>query len=539
MAYSEIKDADAEQSALAGRAASKLKQIDIHKLDAEISVFEAFLRSLRLLRAFVGSLTGSTIIIVVMLPTIPIIYAVIPAGEKISETTFAIIVVVALPLFTGLLLAILHLYFYLFRRVAAGSVRAIRLALVIGFFMAVMQAVMLMRSAVDLWLSPSASILVDEWSPRPVLSLILIFRIVPVYVSYLFVVGLIRVLGKRKSDYFSVLVDQSFGSRFWPGFRSFVSDFWRVMGIPVPPVTTRLKKRVTVAAVCAFALEGMSISWYVNQSKDIADVRQELLKGQISEISMFFGFLALFAICAAAIWASFAISRKLRRYARHHSLHSAEVTRLIDQRKPVLFLRCFADDQVSLEEARMPWLTRFFDPGVVAGTLEEILLWEFSYLGPAVAVGRPDEELPPLGAARRYCAGTEWHDVVSTLMDESSLIIVGMGRSRGLAWEIDQIFRKDLLEKTVFVMPPGGVRDRPLLEQMLQQLGVEHPPRLAPAQGVLTLSFPEPDRGLLLTSSSARLSESQYRLALRATRLSSPISMSRGKTEFSSNGSCA
>jgi predicted dinucleotide-binding enzyme len=55
-------------------------------------------------------------------------------------------------------------------------------------------------------------------------------------------------------------------------------------------------------------------------------------------------------------------------------LLSADAAMLADPRKPVLFLRSFANDQISLSKAKMPWLLRFFDPGAVAGTLKELLV---------------------------------------------------------------------------------------------------------------------------------------------------------------------
>jgi hypothetical protein len=205
-----------------------------------------------------------------------------------------------------------------------------------------------------------------------------------------------------------------------------------------------------------------------------------------------------------------------------------EEARLADPRRPVLFLRSFGDDQVSLAQAKVPWLLRFSDALAIAGTLEELLLREFGYLGPVVAIGKPSDWLPPLGAAREYCQGEAWREVAGSLMDQASLIVVGVGHSEGLAWEIAALRDKGLLSKTVFVLPPASAANHAALGRLFGLLGAgESTPELVLAQAALALSFPTPDYGLLLVS--ARVSETEYELALRVPQLAD-LALSRRTT---------
>jgi hypothetical protein len=96
-----------------------------------------------------------------------------------------------------------------------------------------------------------------------------------------------------------------------------------------------------------------------------------------------------------------------------------------DHRPPILYLRPFTAD-------RRAWL--YDHEGQIARTLGK--------LGPVVAVGRPDEELPPTsGIAREYLADREWQDRVVDLIGRAQLIIIRTGASQGLTWELTQVVR--------------------------------------------------------------------------------------------------
>jgi hypothetical protein len=62
-------------------------------------------------------------------------------------------------------------------------------------------------------------------------------------------------------------------------------------------------------------------------------------------------------------------------------------------------------------------------------------------VGPVVAVGRPGDGVPRLGAARLYLADSEWQPAVSDLMGKANLVVLVAGPGGGLRWELTQCVR--------------------------------------------------------------------------------------------------
>jgi hypothetical protein len=90
-----------------------------------------------------------------------------------------------------------------------------------------------------------------------------------------------------------------------------------------------------------------------------------------------------------------------------------------DKRKPVMYLRSFQAD------------THSQDP---VGS-ERALAVAASWLGPVVAIGKPGEHFPPLGAARLYVDEAHWREVVTALIATSEFVILRIGRTDGFWWE--------------------------------------------------------------------------------------------------------
>ncbi|MEJ2455842.1 MAG: hypothetical protein P8103_17030 [Candidatus Thiodiazotropha sp.] len=110
---------------------------------------------------------------------------------------------------------------------------------------------------------------------------------------------------------------------------------------------------------------------------------------------------------------------------------------LNDTRAPVLYLRTFSDD-AKLADA--PELARI-NPLVVS-TREENLVEALQGIGPVIAVGRPGESLPPLGAERIYIDDNAWQQKVIDLMQNAGLVVLMLGKGGGLWWEIEQALRR-------------------------------------------------------------------------------------------------
>jgi hypothetical protein len=498
------------------KARPEFVNIDTVELDRLARACEAFLRSLRMLRAAVASMSETLSIWIIVLVFTVLFYYIRP---PLNSKWIAISPWLALAIF-GILVVfvfacVLYFYFYLLRSVAAGSLR-VTWFLVVSISLWLLLIGLFFAGHIFAFIHITPSVSPSYWLLRLFLSVLILYELAALYAMYVLLAGLVVLIRSRHSPFHRLLHDQKYDRKFWPGWAALLRSFWLVMGIPIPPRLIRMPKRVTFAAICAFFWEGGSLTWYFDQANHFEDAYLKYQQGQIAESAIFLGVIAQLA-APPLIWVGFALSRWLRRYARRRSLLSADAAMLADPRKPVLFLRSFADDQISLSKAKMPWLLRFFDPGAVAGSLEELLVWEYADIGPVIAIGRPSDDLPPLGAARQYCRGTEWQEVVGSLMQASALIVVGVGRSAGLAWEIATIRSENLLDKTVFVFSPDFAKDRSMLRDLFTQLGLSGDmPQFGSNRAVLSASFLVAERPLLFLSS--RITEIEYQVAIRATR---------------------
>jgi hypothetical protein len=145
------------------------------------------------------------------------------------------------------------------------------------------------------------------------------------------------------------------------------------------------------------------------------------------------------------------IARPFRR-ARRHSLQNVDETLKHDQRPPVLYLRSFLDDRLTMSARTANgrvWLERFSPH-----TFEEVVcdhLWRY---GPVVALGMPGDRLPPLGAVRNYFEGDAWRSGVVEPMRHASIIVLALGRTESLQWELERLAASNLLSRTIVAVPP-------------------------------------------------------------------------------------
>jgi hypothetical protein len=134
-----------------------------------------------------------------------------------------------------------------------------------------------------------------------------------------------------------------------------------------------------------------------------------------------------------------------------------------DSRPPVLYLRPFSEDgaigQVSPNAINRgfgekgAWrqiaiLIRFLD------TYEQYLGFAFRKIGPFVAIGNPTEGLPQLGAIRIYVGQDgDWQQMVSKLAGRASCVLLQIGHSDGLMWEVEYIVNHVRPEQLILCLP--------------------------------------------------------------------------------------
>jgi hypothetical protein len=161
----------------------------------------------------------------------------------------------------------------------------------------------------------------------------------------------------------------------------------------------------------------------------------------------------VFGVALAAFAVGYWMIRRGRR------LIATRAERLLgqDQRRPVLYLRSFSDEDRDrgpagalrslngreLASSTPAWGSREQD--ALSAVLGEV--------GPYVAIGKPREAVPELGAARMYLPDDEWQAKVQQLSGEARLVIVRVGQSEGLRWEIGELVRQDNPVKLLFLLP--------------------------------------------------------------------------------------
>lgn len=143
------------------------------------------------------------------------------------------------------------------------------------------------------------------------------------------------------------------------------------------------------------------------------------------------------ALAGAGYVLLYSVWRLWRRSQRQAAPTAAEAM-AADPRPPVLYLRSFADDGTQLLDAELGPIARRWVTLLALPTAEEQSTAALDAVGPVVAIGKPGEPLPELGAARLYVGDDRWQAEVLALLDRAALVVLRIGSSPGLLWEIEQ-----------------------------------------------------------------------------------------------------
>ncbi len=116
-------------------------------------------------------------------------------------------------------------------------------------------------------------------------------------------------------------------------------------------------------------------------------------------------------------------------------------------KRPVFYLRSFALDA---SIAKPTLLQKLFS----LPNDEQKVTAQLRKLGPVIAIGRPGEKLPALGAARFYASDDLWHAKVADVVNASQLVFWASGVTEGLRWEISHLIGTLPPEKLVLWAHP-------------------------------------------------------------------------------------
>lgn len=145
---------------------------------------------------------------------------------------------------------------------------------------------------------------------------------------------------------------------------------------------------------------------------------------------------------------------------------------LADDDLPVVYLRPFEIDGAKTSSWRHLESIGLFSP-----TDEAEIAGQLRRIGPVVAIGFPGEHIPrDIGAARVQCPHDEWQAFIQNWMKKARLIVLVVGKSDGVAWELETIRKNGFLRKTIVVLSDSV--DQP---QMLLQFVRDYVPEMAVA----------------------------------------------------------
>jgi hypothetical protein len=173
----------------------------------------------------------------------------------------------------------------------------------------------------------------------------------------------------------------------------------------------------------------------------------------------------------------------LMNWSRRRGAIAAAKRLSTDRRPPILFLRSFRDDQVSLRPLKSALFRLPFSGMPSMRALDHILIERFLTIAPVVALGRSEEKakgFPPFGAVRIYADGDDaWRHEVQRLAREARKVVFVFDEQvldplRGINWEIRHIGESpELIGKTVFILHPDW-RSRTANDRSGTQTEINH-----------------------------------------------------------------
>ena len=130
----------------------------------------------------------------------------------------------------------------------------------------------------------------------------------------------------------------------------------------------------------------------------------------------------------------------------------------------MLFLRSFGMDGRK---------TRFDDP--FGDSMEMEITQRMVKAGWVVAVGSPEERTPPPGANRLYIPSQDWQPKILELIKRARLVVLAVGETDGVLWELRQSFKLLAPEKLILFLPFqfAGAQSRTTMWRSVRAIAAE------------------------------------------------------------------
>ncbi|MGE0502263.1 MAG: hypothetical protein AB7O76_15080 [Rhizobiaceae bacterium] len=123
----------------------------------------------------------------------------------------------------------------------------------------------------------------------------------------------------------------------------------------------------------------------------------------------------------------------------------------------ILYLRPFEVDEVRLPKPKLPLLGRLIAFLPYRPRVEEELFDVTDGYLPLIAIGRPGVADATGGVAHRDHLGDDtWQDYIAARIRGAEAIVVVLGETEGIRWEVSQIVGQGMERKTLFMLHPSA-----------------------------------------------------------------------------------
>ncbi|WP_299631865.1 hypothetical protein [uncultured Roseobacter sp.] len=226
------------------------------------------------------------------------------------------------------------------------------------------------------------------------------------------------------------------------------------------------------------------------------------------------------------------IGRLVLRQARLAATPS--VAQSIKNPLAALYLRPFRFDRTEFNALKRGMGPRFFDLDTGAHAIEEIIVGRFASQGSVLAIGAPNLPERQDGTLRMHLnPDGDWKTSVEDLMPTAGVIVIVLGDSPGVVWELETIDRLELWHKSIVLFPVEDMQRQwrtDALERILDLLAID-PKELSsdPARRIVAAAGLAEDTTTLY--STTRVSRGAYQAALAtALEIHTEPNKSRPKT---------
>lgn len=126
----------------------------------------------------------------------------------------------------------------------------------------------------------------------------------------------------------------------------------------------------------------------------------------------------------------------------------------------ILYLRPFNEDTIKLPDKNIKGnLRRVLKPNPFSHKRLPIIDYESQLkrscakYGQFITIGKPGDKLPRLGASRAYLDDTDWQITLSKLISKVQLVLIFLGESKGILWELEQVIKHAEPENVILCLP--------------------------------------------------------------------------------------